>query len=232
MPSSVDLDLAFIEDSARRNHTLAISQAIIGGWTARDKTAMEEHIRELEEIGVTGPATTPTYYRVGARRITTDDEIQCVGTDSSGEVEFVLLQARGALWVGAGSDHTDRKVETVGITVAKQICDKPIAPEFWPYAEVAPHWDDVIIRSFATIEGRRTLYQEGTVASLLSPEVLLEGYYGKDGAPEDGTIIFGGTLAVEGGVRPAEHFEFELEDPVLGRAIRHGYAVAALPILG
>ncbi|MDP6773055.1 MAG: amidase [Rhodospirillales bacterium] len=232
MPSSVHLDLAFIEGSARRTHTVAISQAIIGGWTARDKTAMEEHITELVKIGVPRPTTTPLYYRVGARRITTDDEIQCMGADSSGEVEFVLLQAGGTLWVGAGSDHTDRKVETVGITVAKQICDKPIASEFWPYAEVAPHWDDVVIRAFATIGGQRTLYQEGTVAGLLSPEVLLEGYYGEDGAPEDGTIIFGGTLAVEGGVRPAERFEFELEDPVLGRTIRHGYSVAELPNLG
>lgn len=232
MPSSVHVDLTFTEGSARRDQTVAISQAIIGGWTARDKVAMEGHIRELEEIGVPRPATTPTYYRVGARRITTDDEIQCVGTDSSGEVEFVLLQARGALRVGAGSDHTDRKVETAGITVAKQACDKPIASEFWPYAKVVPHWDDIVIRSFATIKGERALYQEGTVAGLLSPEAFLEGYYGKEGAPEDGTIIFGGTLAVEGGVRPAEHFDFELEDPVLGRAIRHDYRVAALPVLG
>ncbi|MBZ0215183.1 MAG: DUF2848 domain-containing protein, partial [Fimbriimonadaceae bacterium] len=35
-----------------------------------------------------------------------------------------------------------------------------------------------------------------------------------------------------GGVRFSNRFEFELEDPVLGRTIRHAYEVATVPILG
>jgi hypothetical protein len=35
-----------------------------------------------------------------------------------------------------------------------------------------------------------------------------------------------------GGIRPADRFEYELEDPVLKRVIRHGYDVIALPMLG
>jgi hypothetical protein len=35
------------------------------------------------------------------------------GPDSSGEVEFVLLAKPDGLWVTLGSDHTDRKAETV-----------------------------------------------------------------------------------------------------------------------
>ena len=31
---------------------------------------------------------------------------------------------------------------------------------------------------------------------------------------------------------PGDRFEFELEDPVLKRSIRHGYDVIALPVLG
>ena len=38
--------------------------------------------------------------------------------------------------------------------------------------------------------------------------------------------------AAIGGIRPAERFEVELEDPVLGRTLRHAYAVDALPVAG
>src|SRR5258708_28829629 len=41
---------------------------------------------------------------------------------------------------------TDREVETYGVTVSKQMCDKPLAPLFWPYDEVAPHWDRLMLR--------------------------------------------------------------------------------------
>ena len=48
----------------------------------------------------------------------------------------------------------------------------------------------------------------------------------------DGCAMFGGTFAAKGGIRPADRFEYELEDPVLKRSIRHAYDVVALPVLG
>ena len=47
--------------------------------------------------------------------------------ESSGEVEFVLIGWQGRTFVGLGSDHTDRKVESYSVTVSKQMCDKPMA---------------------------------------------------------------------------------------------------------
>jgi hypothetical protein len=44
--------------------------------------------------------------------------------------------------------------------------------------------------------------------------------------------MLGGTLAALGGIRPAQRFEIELEDPVLGRVLRHGYTVETLPVAG
>jgi hypothetical protein len=44
--------------------------------------------------------------------------------------------------------------------------------------------------------------------------------------------MFGGTFAAKGGIRPADRFEFELEDPVLKRKITHGYDVITMPVLG
>ena len=103
------------------------------------------------------PATTPIYYRVSARRLTTADRIEVSGGDSSGEVEFALIGWQGRIFVGLGSDHTDRKVETYNITVSKQMCDKPVAVELWSFAEVQDHWDRLVLRSWAISKGKNWL---------------------------------------------------------------------------
>lgn len=207
-----------------------VNDAVIAGWTGRDAVALEKHIKELEALGVKRPATTPIFYRVAAARLTTDDTIEAVGESSGGEVEFVLLQDGGRLWVGAGSDHTDREVEKYGVTVSKQLCDKPIASVFWSYEEVAPHWDELILRAHVIEGGKSALYQEGAVTAMMHPQALLEKH--SSTSLRDGTLLFGGTLAAHGGVRPTSEFSFELEDPVLGRKIAHRYRVRILPTLG
>src|ERR1700756_3530833 len=154
--------------------TLAIDQAVIAGWTGRDPVARDKHIAELEAIGIARPATTPIYYRCSARRLTTEDQIEVCGNDSSGEGEFVLIGWQGRPFVGLGSDHTDRKVESYSVTVSKQMCDKPIAPVLWELEEVADHWDRLILRSHAWIGGERELYQEGTLNAMLGVDDLIK----------------------------------------------------------
>ena len=226
-------DLAFTIDAqdATTPLTLPIDQAVIAGWTGRDPVARDKHIAELEAIGIARPASTPIYYRVSARRLTTEDSIEVCGTETSGEVEFVLIGWQGRIFVGVGSDHTDRKVETFSVTVSKQMCDKPIAPVLWELEEVAAHWDQMILRAFAWIDGARVLYQEGTLDNMLPVKELIHRGFGGAGLP-DGCAMFGGTFAAIGGIRPASRFEFELEDPVLKRSLRHGYDVIALPVRG
>src|SRR3982074_2455218 len=231
MPSVFDLAFTIDAQGATTPLTLAIDQAVVAGWTGRDPVARDKHIAELEAIGIARPATTPIYYRVSARRLTTEDSIEVCGGDSSGEVEFVLIGWQGRIFVGLGSDHTDRKVETYSVTVSKQMCDKPIAPVLWELEEVADHWDRMILRAHAWIDGARVLYQEGTLDSMLPVAELIRGCFGAAGLP-DGCAMFGGTFAAKGGTRPARRFEFELEDPVLKRKISHGYDVIALPVLG
>jgi hypothetical protein len=226
-------DLAFTIDAQGTTTplTLPIDRAVMAGWTGRDPVARDKHIAELEAIGIARPASTPIYYRVAARRLTTDDSIEVSGSETSGEVEFVLIGWEGQIFVGVGSDHTDRKVESYSVTVSKQMCDKPIASVLWELEEVAGHWDRMILRSFAWIGGARVLYQEGTLDSMLSvPELIHRGFGGA--RLPDGCAMFGGTFAAKGGIRPASRFEFELEDPVLKRRIGHGYDVIELPVLG
>ncbi len=210
--------------------SVRIDQLVIAGWTGRDKAAVEKHIAELAALGVKRPPTTPVFYRAAAARLTLDDAIEVLGETSSGEVEFVLLQHGGRLWVGTGSDHTDREVETYGVSVSKQMCDKPIAADFWAYDDVAPHWDKLVLRAHISDQSGRVLYQEGSVAAMLDPDELIAQFGGKAGLA-DGTLMFCGTLAAQGGVRASNEFEYELEDPVLGRRIGHRYRVRTLPLL-
>jgi hypothetical protein len=226
-------DLAFTIDAQDTTTplTLAIDQAVIAGWTGRDPVARDKHIAELEAIGIARPASTPIYYRVAARRIAITDSIEVSGGDSSGEVEFVLIGWQGRIFVGVGSDHTDRKVEAYSVTVSKQMCDKPMAPVLWELEDVIGHWDRMILRSYAWIDGARVLYQEGTLDAMLPVADLIRGGFGGKGLP-DGCAMFGGTFAAKGGIRPASRFEYELEDPVLKRKIGGGYDVVALPVLG
>jgi Protein of unknown function (DUF2848) len=225
------LSLTLHSGSDTRAKEVAIDQAVVAGWTGRDAAAVEKHIRELEALGVKRPATTPIFYRVSAARLTTGDTIEAVGEASGGEVEFVLLQHAGRLWVGTGSDHTDREVEKYGVTVSKQMCDKPVAPVFWAFDDVAPHWDRLLLRAHVLEGGKRVLYQEGAVTAMIEPLALI-GRHAADGRLPEGTLMFCGTLAARDGVRATSNFAFELEDPVRGRKIAHAYRVQSLPILG
>lgn len=212
----------------RELNTGQVQQLIIAGWTGRDVNALEKHIVELEALGVRRPKSTPIFYRVAADLLTTEPSIQVLGDRSSGEVECVLHAVNGEVWVGVGSDHTDRAVETVGVSLSKQMCAKPVGARLWHYDDIAPHWDKLIIRSFAHIKGSRRLYQEGAVSCMRPPAELVRMYTGQDRLPQ-GHSMFCGTLAVHGGVEPADEFEMELEDPVLHRKIGHRYIVKTLP---
>ena len=229
--STTDLAFTIAADGRSVPRSIPIGQAVIAGWTGRDPVARDKHIRELEELGIAPPATTPIFYRVAASRLTLASRIEASGGESSGEVEFVLIRSGGRTYVGVGSDHTDRKVETYNITVSKQMCDKPMAAELWAFEEVEDHWDRLVLRAHADIGGERVLYQEGALSGMLPPADLVRRGFGADQMPE-GTALFGGTFAAKGGIRPATRFAYEIEDPVLGRRIAGSYDVVVLPVLG
>ena len=227
MPRNV-LELTLIDADSVATRRVAIDELVIAGWTGRDRHAVEKHIAELAALGVQRPSSTPVFYRVSAPRLTTAESVEMLGDKSSGEVEFVLLKTAGRLWVGTGSDHTDRDVETYDVAVSKQLCDKPLAPQFWALEDVEGHWDRLVLRSWIVENGARVLYQEGAVTAMLPPRDLLQRFAG-GGALTDGTVMFCGTLAAHGGVRPSAEFTFELADPVRERRIGHRYRTDVLP---
>ena len=209
---------------------IAIDTLVVAGWTGRNRDAMEHHIAELEALGVKRPAATPMFYLVSASRLTQSGAIEVIGDGSSGEAEFVLIGTPEGMLVSLGSDHTDREAETVGVTLSKQMCDKPVADTAWPYSEVADHWDRIVIRSYATIDGERVLYQEGPIADMLAPETLIGKY--EAAAIPPGTAMFCGTLPAIGGVRGSSDFTCELDDPILERRITCHYTIKTLEVRG
>ena len=229
MNISPRFEFRFTDDSGTSEKSVEINNLIIAGWTGRDAQATERHIADLMAIGVARPKKVPCFYRASVDRLTTAAEFQVLGTESSGEVEFVLLALEDGLWVGVGSDHTDRKVEAYNVAVSKQMCAKPISTEFWRYEDIADHWDQLILRAVIGDGEDREEYQQGTVANMLLPEALIGMYSPDTKALEPGTLMFCGTLAVKGGVRSAQSFEAELSDPVRGRRITCKYRVVSLP---
>lgn len=206
-----------------------VRQLVIAGWTGRDAARVDAHVRELEKEGIPRPPRTPMFYALAASLLTTAGEITVIGPSTSGEVECVLVSRHDGLWVGLGSDHTDRALERTSVAKSKQVCHKPVARTLWRFDDVAPHWDKLELRSFIEVDGTRTPYQSGTAAAMLPPGVLREKLAARGGKFESGTLMFCGTLATHSAIRASSRFEMELHDPVLGRTIRHAYDIHERP---
>ena len=202
-----------------------IRELVIAGWTGRDSARVEAHVRELEAEGISRPPRTPMFYQLSPSLLTLRDEITVVGGATSGEIECLLVSRDDGLWVGLGSDHTDRVLERTSVAKSKQVCHKPVARTLWRFSDVAGHWDQLELRSFIDIDGVRTPYQEGTAAAMLPPQALAKDLIARGGSFEPGTAMFCGTLATLSAIRPSPRFEMELNDPVIGRTIRHEYRV-------
>lgn len=222
--------LTFTRHFANKTDQVTIEPAtlVVAGWTGRDEAALRHHIEELAAIGVPRPSSVPVFYRNAVSNVVQTSRLEVLGPDTSGEVEPVIVALADGLWVGLGSDHTDRKAETMGIALSKQLCGKVIGNDLWHFDEIAGHWDQIVIRAFATIGGERMLYQQGPLAAMRRPEDLMARY----GQPfVTNTIMFCGTLGAQGGIRPAARFEMELDDPVLKRRMTHGYDIVDLPVI-
>lgn len=208
-----------------------VGDLVIAGWTGRDVAALEHHIEELKAIGVQPPSRVPLYYRVATNLLTQADSIQVLGDDTSGEAEPVLVGTPDRLWVTVGADHTDRRVESYGVAVSKQLCPKVIGRAVWRFEDVESHWDQLILRSFVEEGGKPILYQEGTLARIRAPRELIAGWRNGDRRLPPGVAMFCGTLPAIGAIRAAPRFTMELEDPVLGKKISHSYRIQALPVV-
>ena len=207
---------------------LVFNTCVAIGYAGRDQQSVRLHVEELAKLGVPRPASIPSMYWVSPDVIECTDQIQVVGEETSAEIEFFMApDAEGRLYVTVVSDHSDRKLESVSVSKAKQICPKIIGSEFWALDDVREHWDDLRLICRAR-QGDVTPYQDAPVGSLLNWSELLE--LARADAPCAGPVAFcSGTVPVEdGNIRYADAWDIRLEDPVMGRAIEHRYEVIRL----
>ncbi|MFA5521758.1 MAG: DUF2848 domain-containing protein [Castellaniella sp.] len=208
--------------------TVNIDQFIVGGWAGRNREAIEHHIEELAELGVPRPSAIPLYYRIASDQLTQADTIQVVGDQTSGETEVLLFNHQGEHCISLVSDHTDRALEAHSVALSKQICAKPVGRTAWRLADVADHWDSLVLKAWIEEDGREVRYQDDSVSALRHPEALMRGHFDAERIPADAAMSCG-TVGAIGGIRPSTHFIMVLSDPVLKRELRHEYHVQVLP---
>lgn len=203
-----------------------INNLIIAGWTGRDAAAVQHHINELVAIGIPAPSKTPLYYRTGASLLTQSEKIEVLGNGSSGEAEPLVVQAGGKLWLGLGSDHTDREFEKTSVAASKQMCPKPVGTQLWSWSSVADRLDDLVLSSEIFENGAWVAYQKGALAKIRPLAKLIEA-----AGMKDGTAMMCGTLPAIGGVRPSTQFRARLFDAKMDREITLSYAATRLPLI-
>lgn len=218
-PPHLEFDLA----GTGRTVRLRDFTTVVAGYTGRDPYEVRRHIKELEAIGVAPPDSVPVFIPVDSALVTQDNVITVQGRQTSGEVEPVLLRCDGHLYLGVGSDHTDRDLERSSLSASKRACPKPVATTVVPLP--APDrpaaWDAIGVASH--VDG--VLYQQGRLSALRDFHDLLRAYR-QTTAPHDGDLVmFGGTVALlTGQLVCGTRWSVQLRTPHAG-TIHHDYRV-------
>jgi hypothetical protein len=225
----VSIELNIVTGQGVRPRTFDFARMVNAGYVGRNQEEVRRHIEELAAKGIPGPKKTPTLYPVIARTLVSDDAIEVYGEQTSGEVEYVLFILEGEeIYVGLGSDHTDRHLEETDIPRSKQICPNVVSPNVWPLSDVEARWDDLVIRSWAVKGGEKVPYQDGRLGLLMTPRQLMDFVRSRIGTL-DNTVIFSGTLGtLTGGFVYGERFVAELLDPATNRRLELEYEVRPL----
>lgn len=201
--------------------TLDLERLVIAGYTARDQSAVQAHIHELELIGVAPPPQVPMFYEVPVALATTETTIEVDGERTSGEVEPVLIKSGDRLFLGLGSDHTDREVETRDIAESKASAPKPLATEALELGRALADWDKIEVT--CRLDGE--LYQQGSLSAMLTPEDLMSRLASNGGELGSDALMFCGTLPLlAGSFIYGSRYELELRLPD-GTSLSHTYLV-------
>lgn len=200
-------------------------RVVIAGYTGRDGAAVQAHIDELAHIGVAPPPRVPMFYELDSGIVTADGSIDVAGHRTSGEVEPVVVFSNGRVYLGVGSDHTDRELETRSIADSKAAAPKPIGPNVVPLDLVHGRWDEITVA--CRLDGKP--YQEGRLSAMLTPDELL-GKLTESGAAIIGdAVLFCGTLPLlTSEFVYGSRYDLEMRLPD-GGVLMHSYVVTMKP---
>lgn len=195
------------------------------GYAGRNMEKTMEHIHELErDLGVPAPKKIPTIFQCSNSTLTQEKDLSFLGKKTCGEVEYVIIIKDGKVYIGVGSDHTDRDLESINVPKAKQICAKPICHVVWDYEELKDHWDEIELNSWQTVGGKEIPYQKGTLADILPVDRILKELDERVGGINN-CVIFSGTVPVLAGFRFGDAFRYEMVDRKLDRKLVSEYNV-------
>jgi hypothetical protein len=214
------------------NKTMAFDpqNLIVMGFTPRDEKVLNELFTALRKIGGVIPDKTPMTYPLSTELLTTKKDIYVVGNDTNGEVEYLIVSFNGEIYIGVGSDHADKNIESFHIHKSKQLCAKHMCKEVWKWTEVKDHWDNLVLESRYTVNGVEELYQKNIAEVMLRPETIIqtvEDYYHQKLSDFD-CVIFSGSIPTLNGFRFGEHFQYSLYDPIMNRKISSEYSIKKL----
>ncbi len=233
---------ALILEDAKGGRTplrFIVNRMVNAGFVGRDQAAVRAHIDELAAEGIAPPPMVPMLFPVLRSALEVTDDaggvIEVIGDKTSGEAECVLLLDGERVYVGVGSDHTDRALEAADMLASKQVCPNVMGATVWDYADLADHWDELVIESWTAESegGGEQLYQQGALGVLLSADEVLKLVRSRmpDGRT-DGLVIFCGTVPIVGGrTIYGTRFRCGLRDPKFKRQIGCAYNVKRLDYL-
>ena len=227
------LELVLESKQGRWELAFGYGRMVNAGYVGKNQEEVRRHIEELAAKGIPGPKSVPVLFPVVPNMLSLDQTIEVYGNETSGEVEYVLcVVTEDEVYVGLGSDHTDRHLEESDIPRSKQICPNIMSRSVWPLKEVENHWDDLLITANVDKDGEELLYQEGRLGLLLNPAELMSFVKSKIPGPLEDLIIFSGTMGtLTGEFVFGQKFSAALLDEKLNRRLEISYEVKPLDYL-
>lgn len=219
--------LTIADDAGPVSRIVDIHRVYNLGSAARSPDSALPHQREVAEIGVriAFDVPPPRIYPVSPQTVTTEHAVYVLNDETSGEVEFCVLVDGDEVFVGVGSDHTDRLLERTSIPWSKEVCPNVLAPTMWRWPQVREHWDECLLES--RLDG--ALYQSSTVGVFLRPEDMIELIRMRAGAGSGPFLIYSGAYAsIDTTMRYGVRWDLTLTDTTLRRTITHQYDVVNL----
>jgi 2-keto-4-pentenoate hydratase/2-oxohepta-3-ene-1,7-dioic acid hydratase in catechol pathway len=218
--STLSFDLP---DGARTSVT--VTTLLNGGYAGRSQDDVAAHVRELAELGVPAPSTTPSLYPIAPYLAQQTDEVVVQHDRTSGEAEWALVVTEDDVLLTVACDHTDRALEVHGVAWSKQAGPDVLGTSAWRLSEVADRIDQLELTAWA--DGQEI--QVGTLAELLTPAYWVD-VLRERGLLRPGTVLLSGTIPMREGVQQfAKTWRVELRDPATGHVIDCSYAVRPLP---
>ena len=182
------------------------------GSATVDASSAVAHQEEVADVGVriAFDIPAPRIYPMAVSSITTDTAIGVHSAATSGEAELVLVVSGGELYLGVGSDHTDRELERQSIIWSKQYSPSVLGTRVWRWADVEPRWPDLVLES--TVDGE--LYQSSPASVFLSPPEILKILAERVTSLPDSYLVYCGTYtSIDKKIRFGDRWTATLRDP-------------------